>query len=429
MSKEISIGLLGSGTVGTGVVRVLKENADDIAKKVGGRIAIKKILVRDISKKREYLEDIQLTDNADDILNDPEIDIVVELLGGQHPAREYMLKAMENGKHVVTANKDVVAQFGHDLFDMAEAKGVDFKFEASVGGGIPIITPLKECLTGNRISEIMGIVNGTTNYMLTKMTEDGSDYASILKEAQAMGYAEANPAADVEGWDAARKAVILASIGFNTRINLEQVSVEGITHIEPADINYANELGYVIKLLAVAKDYGGKGVNVRVHPVFLPSSHPLAAVTDVFNAIFLRGNAIGDAMFYGRGAGSLPTASAVVADIIGEARNIVSDVHSVIGCTCYNSRAFCPIEETESSYYVRLHVDDEPGVLGSIATAFGESGVSLKSVIQTRKVGVHAEIVAVTHVVQHRNLQKAADVLQGLKVVDSIRSIIRVEEN
>ena len=429
MSKEISIGLLGSGTVGTGVVRVLKENAEDIAKKVGGRLAIKKVLVRDISKKREYLEDVQLTDNADDILNDPEIDIVVELLGGQHPAREYMLKAMENGKHVVTANKDVVAQFGHDLFDMAEAKGVDFKFEASVGGGIPIITPLKECLTGNRISEIMGIVNGTTNYMLTKMTKDGSDYASILKEAQAMGYAEANPAADVEGWDAARKAVILASIGFNTRISLENVSVEGITNIEPADINYANELGYVIKLLAVAKDYGEKGVNVRVHPVFLPSSHPLAAVNDVFNAIFLRGNAIGDAMFYGRGAGSLPTASAVVADIIGEARNIVSDVHSVIGGTCYNSRAFCPLEETESSYYVRLHVDDEPGVLGSIATAFGESGVSLKSVIQTRKVGRHAEIVAVTHVVQHRNLQKAADVLKGLEVVDSIRSIIRVEEN
>ena len=429
MSKEISIGLLGSGTVGTGVVRVLKENADDIAKKVGGRLAIKKVLVRDISKKREYLEDVQLTDNADDILNDPEIDIVVELLGGQHPAREYMLKAMENGKHVVTANKDVVAQFGHDLFDMAEAKGVDFKFEASVGGGIPIITPLKECLTGNRISEIMGIVNGTTNYMLTKMTKDGSDYASILKEAQAMGYAEANPAADVEGWDAARKAVILASIGFNTRISLENVSVEGITNIEPADINYANELGYVIKLLAVAKDYGEKGVNVRVHPVFLPSSHPLAAVNDVFNAIFLRGNAIGDAMFYGRRAGSLPTASAVVADIIGEARNIVSDVHSVISCNCYNSRAFCPLEQTESSYSVRLHVDDEPGVLGSIATAFGESGVSLKSVIQTRKVGRHAEIVAVTHVVQHRNLQKAADVLKGLEVVDSIRSIIRVEEN
>lgn len=429
MCREINIGLLGSGTVGTGVVRVLRENAEDIAKKVGGKIVVKKVLVRDITKKREYLENMQLTNNADDIFNDPDIDVVVELLGGQHPAREYMLKAMEMGKHVVTANKDVVAQFGHDLFDMAEARGVDFKFEASVGGGIPIITPLKECLTGNRISEIMGIVNGTTNYMLTKMTEDGSDYAGVLHEAQAMGYAEADPAADVEGWDAARKAVILASIAFNTRIRLEQVSVEGITHIEPADINYANELGYVVKLLAVAKDYGERGVNVRVHPVFLPKDHPLASVKDVFNAIFLRGNAIGDAMFYGRGAGSLPTASAVVADIIGEARNIVSNAHSVIGCTCYNDRKFCSLEETESSYYVRLHVDDEPGVLGSIATVFGASGVSLKSVIQTRKVGSHAEIVAVTHVVQHRNLQKAADVLKELEVVDSIRSIIRVDEN
>lgn len=429
MSKVISIGLLGSGTVGTGVVRVLKENAADIEKKVGAPLVIKKVLVRDVKKQRPYLEGIALTDNADEILTDPEIDIVIELLGGLHPAREYMLKAMENGKHVVTANKDVVAQFGHDLFDMAESQGVDFKFEASVGGGIPIITPLKECLTGNRITEIMGIVNGTTNYMLTKMTEDGSEYDDVLKEAQAAGYAEANPAADVEGLDAARKAVILASIGFNTRINLDQVSVEGITNIESADINYANELGYVIKLLAVAKDYGDKGVNVRVHPVFLPNSHPLASVKDVFNAIFLRGNAIGDAMFYGRGAGSLPTASAVMADVIGEARNIVSDVHSVIGCTCYNHRDFCPLEETESSYYVRLHVDDEPGVLGSIATAFGESDVSLKSVIQTRKVGKHAEIVAVTHVVQHKHLQMAANILSSLSVVDSIRSIIRVEED
>ncbi len=429
MAREIKIGLLGSGTVGTGVVRVLRENAEDISKKVGAELSIKKVLVRDTSKKRAYLEDVQLTDDAQDIIADPEIDIVVELLGGLHPAFEYMLAAMQNGKHVVTANKDVVAQLGHELFDAAEQHGVEFKFEASVGGGIPIITPLKECLTGNRITEIMGIVNGTTNYMLTRMTEDGSDYNSVLKEAQAKGYAEANPAADVEGLDAARKAAILASISFNSRIALEQVSVEGITNIEPADINYANELGYVIKLLAVAKDYGEKGVNVRVHPVFLPTSHPLAAVKDVFNAIFLRGNAIGDAMFYGRGAGSLPTASAVVADIIGEARNIVSKVPAVIGCTCYNHRKFCPLEETESSYYVRLHVDDEPGVLGAIASAFGESGVSLKSVIQTRKVGDHAEIVAVTHIVQHKHLQEAADILQKLPVVDSIRSIIRVEED
>lgn len=428
MAKEICVGLLGSGTVGTGVVRVLKENCREITQKVGAKVSIKKVLVRDVNKKREYLEDVELTDKVEEILQDPAIDIVVELMGGLHPAREYMLQAMEHGKHVVTANKDVVAQFGNELFAAADAHNVEFKFEASVGGGIPIITPLKECLTGNRISEIMGIVNGTTNYMLTKMTEDGSDYDSVLKEAQAKGYAEANPAADVEGLDAARKATILASIAFNTRVRLEQVSVEGITKIEPADINYANELGYVIKLLAVAKDYGKKGVNVRVHPVFLPSNHPLAAVKDVFNAIFLRGNAIGDAMFYGRGAGSLPTASAVVADIVGEARNIVSGCSAYIGCTCYEERDYCSLDDTESSYYVRLHVGDEAGVLGYVATAFGESDVSLKSVIQTRMVGKHAEIVAVTHVVQHKHLQKALDKLQKLKVVDSIRSVIRVEE-
>ena len=427
MAKDIYVGLLGFGTVGTGVVRVLQENAEDIAQKAGARIHIKKVLVRDITKKREYLEKVELTNRPEDIMDDPEISIVIELLGGLHPSRELMLQAMDKGKQVVTANKDVVAQFGHDLFDMAEKHNVAFRFEASVGGGIPIITPLKECLTGNRISDIMGIVNGTTNYMLTKMAEDGSDYNAVLKEAQRLGYAEANPAADVEGMDAARKAAILASIAFNTRIQLDQVSVEGITNIEPADINYANQLGYVIKLLAVAKDYGDRGVNVRVHPVFLPSSHPLASVKDVFNAIFLRGNAIGDAMFYGRGAGSLPTASAVVADVISEARDIVNDQSSPIGCTCYNKRPFCPLEDTESSYYVRLHVKDEPGVLGAIATAFGDSNVSLKSVIQTRMVGTNAEIVAVTHVVKHSHLQKAADILSSLAVVDKIRSVIRVE--
>ena len=429
MSKVIKIGLLGSGTVGTGVVRVLKENGADIAKKAGAAVVVKKVLVRDVGKKRQYLEDVELTDDAQEIIGDPEIDIVVELMGGLHPAFEYMLDALKNGKHVVTANKDVVAQMGHELLDMAEAKGVDFRFEASVGGGIPIITPLKECLTGNRITEIMGIVNGTTNYMLTQMTEQGSDYATALREAQDKGYAEANPAADVEGLDAARKAAILGSIAFNSRVSLDQVSVEGITNIEPADINYAKELGYVIKLLAVAKDYGERGVNVRVHPVFLAKSHPLASVNDVFNAIFIRGNAIGDAMFYGRGAGSLPTASAVTADIVSETRNLVSGTHSMVGCTCYNHRTFCPLEETESSYYVRLHVDDEPGVLGRIATAFGESGVSLKSVIQTRKVEEKAEIVAVTHVVQHKHLQEAATILKGLDVVNSIRSIIRVEQD
>ncbi|ORU00282.1 Homoserine dehydrogenase [Anaerovibrio sp. JC8] len=427
MGNKIQIGLLGSGTVGSGVVEVLKKNVKDIEQRVGCEIGIKTVLVRDLAKKRANLEGIKVTDNIDDIINDPEISIVVELMGGLHPALEYMVKAMEAGKHVVTANKDAVAQSGETLFSAAESHKVDFMFEASVGGGIPIITPLKQCLTGNKITSIMGIVNGTTNYMLTKMTQDGSDYDEVLKEAQAKGYAEANPAADVEGLDAARKAAILGSIAFNTRIHLDSVSVEGITTIEAADIAYAKQLNYVIKLLAVAKDYGDKGVNVRVHPVFLPATHPLAAVNDVFNAIFLRGNAIGDAMFYGRGAGSLPTASAVLADIIAVARNIVTGNTAVVSCTCYNQRTLCPLADTESSYYVRLHVDDEPGVLAAIATAFGDSDVSLKSVIQTRMVNNHAEIVAVTHVVKHRKLEKAAELLNGLSVVDKICNIIRVE--
>ncbi|MBR2142782.1 homoserine dehydrogenase [Anaerovibrio sp.] len=428
MSGKIVIGILGSGTVGSGVIEVLKKNISDIEQRVGRSISIKSVLVRDLTKKRDHLEGIQLTNKVEDILDDPEIAIVVELMGGLHPSLEYMLRAMEAGKHVITANKDVVAQFGEHLFATAEQHKVEFRFEASVGGGIPIITPLKQCLTANKISLIMGIVNGTTNYMLTKMTEDGSDYEEVLQEAQAKGYAEANPAADVEGFDAARKAAILGSIGFNTRIRLDDVSVEGINNIKAADIAYAKELGYVVKLLAVAKDYGDKGVNVRVHPVFLPSSHPLAMVNDVFNAIFIRGNAIGDAMFYGRGAGALPTASAVVADIIAVARNLVIGNTATVGCTCYNNRPICPLEETEASYYIRLQVDDEPGVLGAIATAFGNCDVSLKSVIQTRMVNIHAEIVAVTHVVKHKKVEAARELLEALPVVDKICNIIRVDD-
>ena len=428
MEKVIHVGLLGSGTVGSGVIKVLDMNRPQITERVGTPIEIKTVLVRDVKKPRPYLGNVNLTDNIDDILNDPEIDIVVELMGGLHPAREYMLRAMEAGKSVVTANKDVVAQFGKDMFDMAEQKDVDFRFEASVGGGIPIITPLKQCLTANRITELLGIVNGTTNYMLTKMTECGSDYDTVLKEAQAKGYAEANPSADVDGLDAARKTAILASLAFNTRVQLEDVSVEGITKITPDDIEYAKDLGYVIKLLAVGKDSDEHGVDVRVHPVFLPKTHPLASVNGVYNAIFVRGNAIGEAMFYGQGAGSLPTASAVVSDIIDVARDIINRTFGHVRCTCYEKKEICPLDKTSSSYYVRLLVDDKPGVLGAIATAFGDAGVSLKSVIQTRRNVVdHAEIVAITHLVKHKRIEKALTALKALPVVDEVRNVIRVE--
>ncbi len=428
MKKEINIGLLGFGTVGSGVAMVLKENAHEITQKVGAQLKLKKVLVRDVNKKRPYLEDIHLTENVEDIIEDKDIDIVIELMGGINPAKEYMLRAISNGKSVVTANKDVVAAYGSELFNAAEKNNVDIRYEASVGGGIPIITPLKQCLTGNRISEVMGIVNGTTNYMLTKMTKEGSDYDTVLKQAQEKGYAEANPAADVEGMDAARKAAILASIAFNTKVPLENVSVEGITKITQSDIEYAAQLGYVVKLLAIARDIPEKGINVRVHPSFLPTEHPLSNVNDVFNAIFIRGNAIGEAMFYGQGAGSLPTASAVMADVIEVAREIEQGTFAGLINTCYEDKSFCPLEDTESSYYVRLLVEDKPGVLGSIATAFGTDGVSLKSVIQTRQVNNKAEIVAITHCVQHKYIQKATETLNALPVVSKVENIIRVEK-
>ena len=429
MKEAIKIGLLGSGTVGSGVVRVLKENMEEITARVGTRLVLAKVLVRDKTKPRPYLGDVELTDRVEDILEDEEISVVVEVMGGLHPAKEYMLRAMEAGKSVVTANKDAVAQFGQELFDMAEKHDVDFRFEASVGGGIPIIMPLKQCLTANRISEVLGIVNGTTNYMLTKMSEEGMSYDDVLKEAQEKGYAEANPSADVDGLDAARKAAILSSIAFNMRISLADVSVEGITKITPEDISYAKNLGYVVKLLAIGKETDD-GINVRVHPVFLPKEHPLASVNGVYNAIFVRGNAIGEAMFYGPGAGSLPTASAVVADIIDVSRDIVTHSFGRLNCTCYREKVLCPIEKTQSSYYVRLLVEDKPGVLGAIATAFGNADVSLQSVIQTQRNGnEQAEIVAITHCVSHANILAALGVLKALPVVSEVRNLIRVEND
>ena len=402
MAKKIKLGLLGCGTVGTGVLKVLQENYHDIRAKIGNDIEVSKVLVRNLNKKRDFNGDVVFTDNIDDILNDESIDIVVELLGGIHPAREYMLKAMENGKHVVTANKDVLAQFGKDMFDAAEKHDVDFMFEASVAGGIPIITPLKQCLTANKITELIGIVNGTTNYMLTKMTEQGMDYDTALARAQAKGYAEADPTADVAGLDAARKAAILSSIAFNTRVSLEDVKVEGITNITPEDITYAKELGYIIKLLAIAK-HTEDGIDVRVHPTFIDKDHPLASV-----------------------AGERPTASAVLADIIDVARDMGKDRFGKIRCTCYEEKKLCPPDKVLSGYYIRLLVEDKPGVLGAIATAFGESNVSLYSVIQKRRVGEFSEIVAITHNVNNNQIEDLKVRLNNLDVVHQISNIIRV---
>ncbi len=425
MNKVVHVGLLGFGTVGGGVVQIFQNNAAMMARKTGAELHIKKILVRDLKKPRAVHCDAALTTDPADILNDPEIQIVVELLGGEEPAHSLMLAALQNGKHVVTANKDVIARHGRELFAAAEQQGVNLLFEASVGGGIPIIRPLKRCLAANRITEVMGIVNGTTNYMLDKMTTDGVDFATVLAEAQAKGYAEADPTADVGGWDAARKIAILASIAFGTRVSLEDVSVEGITRIEPEDIDYGRELDYVVKLLAIAQE-NEKGVNARVHPAFIHKSHPLAAVRDVFNAIFVRGDAVGDTMFYGRGAGALPTASAVCADVMEAARDICFHSSSHILCICYEEKRIFSIAETESPYYIRLLAEDRPGVMAAIAGAFGSQQVSLNSVIQKPRVGNRAEIVLITYKVNDADLQLAVQTLAGLSVVNKVSTVIRV---
>ena len=426
--KEIKIGLLGCGTVGGGVITVLQMNKDIIDRRVGAKLTLAKVLCRPEDLSRPVLKGLDTTFELEDIINDPSIDIVVELIGGTKVAKDFLLRAMDAGKHVVTANKDVIAQFGKEVFDAVERNNIDFLFEAAVGGGIPIIMPLKRCLTANRLTEVLGIVNGTTNYMLTKMAEVGADYDTVLKEAQALGYAEANPASDVEGLDAARKAAILASLAFNSRVQLKDVHVEGITNITTADIDYAKSLGYVVKLLAVGKDTP-LGIDVRVHPAFLTKNHPLASVNGVLNAIFVRGNSIGEAMFFGPGAGGIPTASAVISDIVEIARNILNGKPGAVGCTCYGNKPLCPIEEIVTSYYIRLLVDDKPGVLGAIAKTFGDAGVSLKSVVQTAHNENHAEIVVITHAVKYKAILNAVEQLKKLPVVDDVLGMIRVHSD
>ncbi len=420
--------MLGMGTVGRGVYRILNENRDGIEQKVGASIEIKKILVRDITKDRGLdLEQGLLTTDAGDVIDNPAIDIVVEVLGGIKPALDYSLKALKHGKSLITANKDMVAAHGKELFEAAEDNGCDVFFEASVAGGIPIIRPLKECLAANRISQVIGIINGTTNYMLTRMSEEGLNFGEALAQAQSLGYAEADPTADVEGYDAARKLAILASIAFNTRVPLDQVYLEGITRITAEDIKYAAELNYVVKLLGIAKE-SEEGVEVRVHPALLSKNHPLATVNDVYNAIYVCGDAVGDVMFFGRGAGELPTASAVVADVMSAARYQLRNVPGIVSCTCFAEKPIKPMGLTSTKYYIRLNVADKPGVLASIAFVFGSNEVSLASVIQKQITGHAAEIVLVTHRVLEKNLQDALKIIKDLSTVDEVSNVIRVEE-
>jgi len=423
---NINVGILGLGTVGSGVVSILQQNAQDISIRTQSNIAIKQVLVLNPQEPQKITGNFTLTDKADEILLDPEIDIVIEVMGGIEPARSYIIKALRNGKHVITANKDLLALHGQELLEIAKEEGRDLYFEASVAGGIPIIAALRQSLAANRITKIIGIINGTTNYILTAMADQGRDYQEVLAEAQKLGYAEADPTSDVEGLDAARKLAILASIAFNSRVTLADVYVEGISRITRADLQYAAELGCTIKLLAVGKHLD-EGIEIRVHPAILPKAHPLASVNGVFNAIYVVGNAVGETMFYGRGAGSLPTGSAVVADLIQVIRNIGSQATATMNCSCYQQLPIKKSSEFVTAFYIRLLVKDEPKVLANLALLFAEANISFASIIQKPRENKEAELVLLTHPCREGQLQEALNSVRAYNKVLTIHNVIRFE--
>ena len=423
---DLQIGLLGCGTVGGGVVELTRRRAEKIEAITGRRPVITHILVRDLAKQRPVaLEHEQLTTRVADILEEPNIQVIIETIGGIEPAKSLILSALKAKKHVITANKDLIAVHGAEILETAEQNGVSVFFEAAVGGAIPLIRPLKESLTANAISDLKGIVNGTTNYILSKMTETGADFDDVLKEAQELGYAESDPSSDVDGLDAARKLTILATIGFHAKVRLDEVIVTGIRAVTAADVAYASEIGCVIKLLAAGSERDGV-ISLNVRPTLVPKAHPLAHVSGAYNALFVRGDAAGDLMFFGRGAGSLPTASAVVGDLIEVLRNIelgVSGNEPLIRLQkVVNSKLSEPLK-----HYLRLSVEDKPGVFAKIAGIFGDSDVSMETVLQKRVKQGGAEVVIVTHEVSPVQLESALLALQAEQSVQAIHSVMPVE--
>jgi homoserine dehydrogenase len=426
--NKIEIALLGLGNVGKGVWEIFKNNKNEITKRSGYEIEITKILVNDINKDRGVtIPDGVLTTDIEEILNNDNIKIVVELLGGTHPAKDYMLRAIQKAKHVVTANKQVMALEGKELLDEARKNGVLLYYEGSVAGGIPILKGIEESLTANKIEEIVGIINGTTNYILTKMALENMDFKDALKEAQDKGYAEADPTSDIESYDAMYKLAILTSLSFGINVDVSNIYREGITKVSALDIKYAKEFGYCIKLLAIAKEKDD-ALELRVHPTMIPLAHPLANVNDSFNAILIKGNAVGDLMFYGRGAGSLPTGSAVAGDIISILRNDMT-LRSISTIeNKENLKHIAKRENYKSQYYLRISVKDMSGVLGEISTIWGENSVSISSIIQKgAKEGV-VTLVIITHDATEGDIIKSVEELESLDSVYSIDNLIRVEK-
>ena len=422
MSNNVKIGIIGLGTVGSSVVAVLRKNSALIEKKSGVKIEIKK--AADIRNKKSVAGKAY-TKNALNVISDPDISIVVEAMGGVNPAKKYVLAAIRNGKHVVTSNKELIAKHGKELMEAARRAGVSVLFEGAVCGGIPIIRPIRECLAANNIREISGIVNGTTNYILTKMTKEGKSFEAALKEAQKKGFAEADPRMDIDGTDAAYKAVILAYAASGSFIDPSKVYREGISNIAAEDIEYAKEIGYVIKLLAIVK-ISDKGLEVRVHPTLIERNHPLAQVNDNFNAVFVKADAMGDAMFYGEGAGGLPTASSILSDVVETAQKIACCSDCCTYCPPVKNLRIKDIGNIRSRYYIRLEAPDRPGVLAGISGVFAKKKVSIQEVVQRGSKGKTAQIVIILHENREKDIQDALKIISKLPVVKKIRSIIRV---
>ncbi|WP_127587975.1 homoserine dehydrogenase [Paenibacillus koleovorans] len=426
--KPVKVGLLGMGTVGTGVIRIVEGYQEDLQKQVGSPIQIEKVLVQDRSKARRYsIDPNKLTENAWDIIDSPDIDVVVEVMGGIETTKQYILAALERGKHIVTANKDLMALHGTEILAKANEKGCDVFYEASVAGGIPIIRTLIEGFSSDRITKIMGIVNGTTNYILTKMSQEGASYGDVLKEAQQLGYAESDPTSDVEGLDAARKMAILSTLGFHANVELSDVGVKGISQVSKEDIVYGQRLGYEIKLLGIAERQDDL-IAVSVQPTMVKKSHPLASVNGVFNAVYVHGEAVGETMFYGPGAGEMPTATSVVADLVAVVKNLKLGVNGQRVFVPYKEKKLKTDDQIASKYYLLLHVADKAGVLAKITQVFAEHEVSLESVVQQPNSNtVNAEIIIITHDASKASMNQVLKHFESLDVIHEIKSVYRVE--
>lgn len=422
--KTISIGMLGAGVVGSQVARLLQSDEAELSERSGALLILKKVGVRN-NTPREGIEPSMITTDLQSIVNDPEINIIIEVMGGIEPARTLILEAIKNKKSVITANKALLATHGHELFNAADAAKVDLYYEAAVAGAIPIIRSMRESLAGDQITRVMGIVNGTTNYILTKMYEEGREFADVLKEAQTLGYAEGDPTADIEGHDAAAKAALLASLAFHSTVTIDEVYCEGITGISIDDVNAAKAMGSVIKLLAIAELTLKDEISVRVHPVILPHSHPLASVRNAFNAVYVESESAGQLMFYGRGAGGAPTASAILGDLVAVTRH---RAYSTVGYgeSDYADLDIAPISEVKSQFFVRLHVADISGVLAAIAQTFASENISIQTVRQTG-IGKDAELVVVTHSASEASLTACIKKLTDMDIVSKVESVIRVE--